>query len=69
MHRVVAVATGDKRESVERFRRETRASYPIVLDPGDAAARFEITSSPTCVVVQPDGTISYRGSEPPGDLR
>lgn len=66
---MVAIATGDKPEAIERFRRETGMTYPVLLDAGSAAAAFGVVSSPTCILVRQDGTISYRGTEPPEGLR
>lgn len=66
---MVAIATGDKPEAIERFRKETGMAYPVLLDGGGAAAAFGVVSSPTCILVGPDGTITYRGAEPPESLR
>lgn len=66
---MVAIASGDTPEAVERFRRETGMTYPSYLDDGRAAASFGVVSSPTCILVRADGTIAYRGTEPPEALR
>jgi hypothetical protein len=66
---VAAVSTGDKWEALERWQRETGASYPIFLDDGHAARAFGVSSSPTCILVRPGGTIAYRGTKPPEDWR
>jgi hypothetical protein len=54
---------------VRRFRVETGATYPIVLDDGAVARAYGITSSPTCVLVARHGAIEYRGTQPPEHLR
>ena len=66
---MVAIATGDKPDAVERFRKETGMSYPVLLDDGRAAASFDVVSSPTCVLVRADGTVAYRGPHVPETLR
>jgi hypothetical protein len=62
---VVAIATGDRAEAVERFRKETGTTYPVLLDDGRAAASFGVDSSPTCILVRADGSIAYRGPHVP----
>ena len=68
-HSIAAIATGDTAETVARFRRQTGAVYPVLLDDGRAAKAFDVVSSPTCIRVETDGTISYRGTEPPEGMR
>ncbi len=66
---VVGIASGDKAEDVRRFRAETGATYPIVLDDGAVARAYGITASPTCVLVARHGAIQYRGTHAPEHLR
>lgn len=68
-HRVVAIATGDKATDILRFRAETGAMYPILLDDGKVAGAFGIRGTPTFVLVDRGGSILYRGNEPPGSLQ
>ncbi len=65
----MGIASGDKADDVRRFRAETGASFPIVLDDGAVARVYGIAASPTCVFVERHGAIRYRGTQPPGDLR
>lgn len=62
---VVAISTGDSREDITKFRKETGARYPILLDDGKVAEAYAIESSPTFVEVGPGGRILSRGSHPP----
>ncbi len=49
--------------------RETGATYAVYLDDGRAARSFGITGTPTCILVEDDGRVSYRGTHPPDHLR
>lgn len=67
-HAVAAVATGDRPEAVEKFRRSTGAAYPFYLDDGRAARAFNVSGTPTFVLVEPDGRIAYQGTDLPKGL-
>lgn len=66
---MAAVATGDTPAAVLRYRKETGMRYPVYLDDGTMAKAFGVVSSPTCILVEPDGRMTYRGATPPGGKR
>jgi thiol-disulfide isomerase/thioredoxin len=68
-HAVIAIATGDSREAMERCRAETGMTYPVLLDDGAVARAYEILASPTCLLVDKGGAVVYRGSKPPEKLK
>lgn len=41
----------------------------MLLDAGDVAKAYGVEASPTCVLVDKGGTIIYRGTQPPEDLK
>lgn len=68
-HAVVAIATGDTKEAVERCRATTGMTYPVLLDDGAVAKAYAIQASPTCVLVDKGGIVKYRGAKPPENLK
>ncbi|MEK7466495.1 MAG: TlpA disulfide reductase family protein [Planctomycetota bacterium] len=68
-HAVIAIATGDTKEAMERCRAQTGMTYPVLLDEGAVSRAFGIQASPTCILVDKGGAIVYRGSKPPEKLK
>ncbi len=68
-HKVIAIASGDSRTELEKTKRQTGMTYPVLLDDDGAVARaFHVVASPTCIVVDGAGVERYRGRLPPEAL-
>ena len=58
---VLAVNVGQKKEVVQRFAAELRASYPLLIDPDEKGARlFGVTDVPRTYVIDRKGIVRYR---------
>lgn len=57
---IVAVNQGDSAEVVNKFIREKKWSFPIVLDSGQVSIDYKVTSVPTNILVNSKGQIIYR---------
>ena len=58
---VLAVNVGQKKEVVQRFAAELRASYPLLIDPDEKGARlFGVTDVPRTYVIDRNGIVRYR---------
>ena len=58
---VLAVNVGQKKEIVQRFAAELRASYPLLIDPDEKGARlFGVTDVPRTYVIDRKGIVRYR---------
>jgi len=68
-HQVVAIASADSHADLQRVRRETGITYPILLDDDGAVSKaYGIEAIPASVVVLPGGVERARGQKPPADL-
>ena len=53
-------------QAVNDMARRLQLPYPQVRDrSGELARRFEVVGTPTIVVIEPSGRVSYSGHEPP----
>lgn len=68
-HRVVAITTGDTREAAQRCRDGSGITYPVLLDAGEVSKAYGVKATPTVLLVEKGGTVSYRGSKPPEGLK
>ena len=69
---VLAVNVGQKKEVVQRFAAELRASYPLLIDPDEKGARlFGVTDVPRTYVIDRGGVVRHRivGSAAPEMLQ
>ena len=57
---IVSVNQGDARDLVDKFIREKKWSFPIVLDSGKVSTDYKVTSVPTNILVNAKGQIVYR---------
>jgi cytochrome c biogenesis protein CcmG, thiol:disulfide interchange protein DsbE len=58
---ILAVNTGQKKESVKIFAAELRVSYPILIDSeGTSATLYGVTDVPRTYVIDRSGVVRYR---------
>ncbi len=62
----VISVTKEPKAAVEGFIKETSAKYPFLIDAGDTAKAYGVTSIPYAAVIAPNGRIAWTGN--PGSL-
>jgi thiol-disulfide isomerase/thioredoxin len=63
--RVIEIDDGrkDTQEKVKEYARMLRKKHPVLWDEkGKFTEKFRVTSSPTCILVGPDGVVVWQGS-------